>query len=273
MKKFVILVLLCAAFCSAKKPEMYVIDSENLHCVDTILVFSPSKAQNIPTMFLLHGYSDNYKTWSIKMDLQELSNKTGFRIICPDGFYASWYMDRKGEGEMKWRSFFWNELWPAMDKLYGLDPQKTFMDGLSMGGHGAMNIFLDHPERFCGAGSMSGVLDLKTNDGTDRYYPAFYAFPTSVEDCEGQSAFLRAQNVINASKEFGFDVKDKLIILSTGLQDYDFRHGTLNMAKSCEDLNLNYMAFYSPAIHNWPYWTWMIEYHIQWFTQHMEGRF
>lgn len=270
MRKLFVVLLLTAVFCSSKKPDTIVIESASLHCNDTVLVFSPSLEKNIPTLFLLHGYSDDYHAWSNHMDIRELSEKTGFRIICPDGFYASWYLDRKGEGEMKWRTFFWEELWPLINDKYGLDPGKTFIDGLSMGGHGAINIFLDHPECFCGAGSMSGVLDLMKNDGTGRYYPVVYRYPATIEDCEGQSAYQRASRLIEASKEYGFNVSDKLIVLSTGIQDYEYRHGTMKMAEACDDLGLNYIAFYSPAVHSWKYWTWVIDYHIQWFIQHME---
>ena len=71
-----------------------------------------------------------------------------FRIICPDGFYKSWYLNNANPALMQWRTFFWEECWPEMDRRYGLKADKTFIDGLSMGGHGAMNLFLDHPERF-----------------------------------------------------------------------------------------------------------------------------
>ena len=43
--------------------------------------------------------------------------------------------------------------------------KKTFITGLSMGGHGAINLFLDDVSRFRAAGSMSGVLDLDYEKG------------------------------------------------------------------------------------------------------------
>jgi len=78
--------------------KMYVIESKNLKTNDTVLVFTPDrwsseKSHNTPALFLLHGWSGNWRNWGEKVDLQKLSNKWGFIIITPDGFYNSWYLD------------------------------------------------------------------------------------------------------------------------------------------------------------------------------------
>ena len=61
---------------------------------------------------------------------------------------------------MQWRDFFNKEFMPDITRQYNLCPNETFITGLSMGGHGAINLFIDNPELFRSAGSMSGVLDL-----------------------------------------------------------------------------------------------------------------
>ena len=63
--------------------ELIVIESQNLKCNDSVLVFTPiqyasNKTQTLPTLFLLHGWSGCYKDWSNKHDIQEISNRTGF---------------------------------------------------------------------------------------------------------------------------------------------------------------------------------------------------
>ena len=130
---FAALLLLVPEF--ARAGRMIVVESPLLHCNDTILVYSPGgddQAKDIKTVFLLHGYSGNYSDWSSHMDLQDLSDRTGFRIICPDGFYRSWYIDNADPAQMQWRSFFWKEAWPLLDAAYGLKPDRTFITGLSM---------------------------------------------------------------------------------------------------------------------------------------------
>ena len=93
-------------------------DSPNLHCTDSVLVFSPSAEKDLPTLFLLHGFSGKYSDWSRHTDLQAAAESSGFRIICPDGFYKSWYFNDANPANMQWRTFFWEECWPELDKRY-----------------------------------------------------------------------------------------------------------------------------------------------------------
>lgn len=259
--------LLAGGICNAKqKPEMIVIDSPNLGKTDTTLVFSPRKATN--TLILLHGRSGNYRNWPEKTDLQKICNETGFRIICPDGFRAGWYVDNPGG--MKWRTFFWEELWPLLDKKYGLDPDRTFIDGLSMGGHGAMNIFLDHPERFRGAGSMSGVLNLshsktcgkdiaKANGGMLpnpdilREWSAVERLPYLKEVCGGK-------------------VREKVLLVSSGTEDR-YAKTAAQFCDKCEELGYRHILMLSPGKHKWTVWVWTLKYHLDWFSQASDGGF
>ena len=168
MKKLILAAALLLATFTMKAQELIVISSDLLKCDDSILVFTPKEydkcdsgtGEAIPTLFLLHGWSGCYRNWADKSDLQGVSDRFGFRIICPDGFYNSWYADNVDKDKMQWRSFFDRELYPQMVEKYNLDPEKTFITGLSMGGLGAINIFLDDISRFRAAGSMSGVLDI-----------------------------------------------------------------------------------------------------------------
>lgn len=254
---------------------LHVIESPNLHCNDTIAVYSPQNAgKDIPTLFLLHGWGGNYSDWGSNTDLQAVCEEFGFRIICPDGFHDSWYMDKTDSTQMKWRSFFWEELWPLMDEQYGLLDDRTFIDGLSMGGHGAMNIFLDHPDLFRGAGSMSGVLDLRHSGGSRELIPPMLG-AESIEDpvCDAQSAVNRIERILEicgpSAKMGGED--SKAIVVSCGSIDKTFLPATQEFAARCDELGIACLALYSPARHRWPYWTWVLPYHLSWFKEAYEG--
>ena len=188
-------------------------DSPNLHCTDSVLVFSPSAEKDLPTLFLLHGFSGKYSDWSRHTDLQAAAESSGFRIICPDGFYKSWYFNDANPANMQWRTFFWEECWPELDKRYGLKADKTFIDGLSMGGHGAMNIFLDHPERFRGAGSMSGVLVLHHSGTSKEIIPGILGVESIYDPvCAAESAINRLERIGDAAPQ-------KIILISCGTED------------------------------------------------------
>lgn len=241
-------------------------NSPNLKQTDSVLVFSPDGANaDTPALVLLHGRSGRYNTWSQKMDLQALSRETGFRIICPDGFRKGWYLDV--EGGMLWRTFFWEELWPVLVEKYGMKPDRTFIDGLSMGGHGAMSVFLDHPDRFRGAGSMSGVLNL-THSGTAPKDIAKMVGRDSIPqtDLLKWSAVNRLDRLAQVCPD---DFKEKLLLVSCGDRDKRYVPTAQDFADSCRAKGYRYIHLVSPGKHEWPVWTWTIRYHLDWFRQAM----
>ena len=235
-------------------------DSPNLHCTDSVLVFSPSAEKDLPTLFLLHGFSGKYSDWSRHTDLQAAAESSGFRIICPDGFYKSWYFNDANPANMQWRTFFWEECWPELDKRYGLKADKTFIDGLSMGGHGAMNIFLDHPERFRGAGSMSGVLVLHHSGTSKEIIPGILGVESIYDPvCAAESA-------INRLERIGEQAPQKIIVISCGTED-KLMIASKEFEQRCTELGVPHITLYSPGKHNWTYWVWLLPYHLKFFSE------
>lgn len=252
------LIVLTAPLSGAQ--ELFVFDSPNLHCTDSVLVFSPSEGKDLPTLFLLHGFGGKYSDWSRHTDLQAAANSSGFRIICPDGFYKSWYLNDANPANMQWRKFFWEECWPAMEKRYGLKADKTFVDGLSMGGHGAMNLFLDHPERFRGAGSMSGVLGLHHSGGSKEIIPGILGVESIYDPvCAEQSAINRLYRVGTAAPQ-------KIIVISCGTED-KFMIASKEFEQRCTELGIPHVTLYSPGKHTWQYWVWLLPYHLKFFSE------
>ncbi len=262
-------VLLLAAVLPVRAFNLHVIESRHLGCNDTVLVYTPQAVvgqKNLPTLILLHGYSGDYHDWQKHMDLQELSDRTGFRIITPDGFYGSWYFDQAGEGTMQWRKFFWEDFWPMIDGHYGLAADKTFISGLSMGGHGAMNIFLDKPERFRGAGSMSGVLNLIYTGGSKFLIPKLLG-REKLEDCADECAVNRLDRLQARCPDWA----DKLLVITCGTEDRSFVLAADEFTDRCREMGLRHIYLLSPGGHNWSYWPWVVNLHLRWFGEKIAG--
>lgn len=250
--------------------RIHIIESPNLHCNDTVVVYSPEASANhrdCPALFLLHGWGGKWSSWEEHSDLQAVSNRFGFRIICPDGFKDSWYINKTDETGILWRNFFWDELWPLMESEYGLNPTMTFIDGLSMGGHGAINIFLDRPDLFAGAGSMSGVLDLKYSAGSKELIPPMVG-ATHIEDpeCKAIGAIHRLERLVDVCGE---GASGKVLVISCGSSDTKFLPASEDFVRKCLEMNLKHIALFSPGKHRWNYWTWVLPYHIDWFSQNI----
>lgn len=246
---------------STTAQEQIIIESQYLKCNDTVLVFTPSNVnEKSPTLFLLHGWSGAYSNWSSKTDIQKVSDKFGFRIITPDGFYNSWYLNNIDPNKMQWRTFFDKELYPKMKERYNLDAKRTFITGLSMGGHGAINIFIDDTTRFRAAGSMSGVLNLQDtrlkktqmNEVLGTYSPENSLFDSS-------SAINRLDS-IKGSK--------KMMVISCGAQD-GLAKSSKDFAERCNQMEITNTLIISPGNHTWDYWIFALDLHLFLFEKYL----
>ncbi len=274
MKKILLALLGMTLALSAGAQELIVIESRHLPCNDSVLVFVPQRFEAnyapeycveccgdpdpVPTLFLLHGWSGCYRDWSDHYDLQKIADQSGFIIICPDGFYDSWYVNENNPDGMQWRAFFHEELYPKMKEKYWMDPEKTFITGLSMGGHGAINVFLDDPAKFRAGGSMSGVLDLAYEKGgiglTERLGP--FDDPANRRHAEES-----AVNRIERAKDSG-----KLMLVSCGYSDSLFG-ASREFCQRCKELGVPYIEVYSPGTHSWKYWGYALQLHLWYFTR------
>jgi putative tributyrin esterase len=116
-------------------------------------------ADRHPTLYLLHGMSDDHTIWVRRTSIERYVAPLGLAVVMPTvhrGFYTD-----MAHGYKYW-TFISEEL-PALARaFFPLSPAReaTFVAGLSMGGYGAFKLALAHPERYAAAASLSGVLDL-----------------------------------------------------------------------------------------------------------------
>ncbi|MCL2726867.1 MAG: esterase family protein [Bacteroidales bacterium] len=260
--------------------ERIVISSSYLKTNDTILVFTPTKSiptrsipkgftpegpqdlPSYPTLFLLHGWSGNYSNWSARVPLQEVSNKFGFIIVCPDGFYNSWYMNSSDPQGMQWRDFFDKELYPTIQERYHTVPESTFITGLSMGGQGALNLFIDDPLRFRAAGSMSGVMDLRQTSLTNSEIAKVLG-PFTVDNPR-----FYTESVINRIENL--QGSDKLLVISCGYDDIYSIHSE-ELAQKCKKLKIPHVLLLTPGNHSWKYWDFALDMHLTIFSKILKG--
>jgi S-formylglutathione hydrolase FrmB len=245
--------------------EQMVLSSPFLQTNDTVLVFTPKGYQphkSFPTLYLLHGWSGDYSNWGARVPLQEVANKFGFVIVCPDGFYNSWYVNSSDPQGMQWRQFFDKELYPTIEARYRTTPDSTFITGLSMGGHGALNIFIDNPSRFRSAGSMSGVMDLRrTSLSNTEVAKVLGPFTTENPRFYVESAIHRVEKLQGSQK---------LLVISCGYEDVYSVHSE-ELAQKCRRLNIPHAFLLTPGNHTWKYWEFALDMHITLFNRIIKG--
>ena len=258
MKKSIIVVLLFfVAFAHAQQQIVY--NSKNLPRADTTRVYVPknlSPGEKTPMIFLLHGYSGNYKQWDNIMDAQKYADNYRFIIVCPDGLFDSWYLNSPVKTDSQFETFFFEELWPDMMKRYNPDTSKIFISGLSMGGHGALYLFLKHPEKFRSAGSTSGVVDI---EGTSTKYALMGLLgQPSGDNLNAWKAHSVVGNIAklqNTKKTFIFDC---------GANDPFYKMNT-ELKATCDSLKIPATFISQPGAHNKAYWKGSIKQHFDFY--------
>ncbi|MBZ5856547.1 alpha/beta hydrolase [Flavihumibacter profundi] len=244
--------------------------------VDTINIFSAAMKRNIkaiviqpsntperkafPVFYLLHGFGGKYSLWINKVpQLQQLSDKYGCIIVCPDGGYTTLYFDNPLDSSSKFESHFIGELMPYIEKHYPTLNDRKFraISGNSMGGFGAYYLASRHLDLFYAAGSMSGVLDLN---------------PFSPNSPISKKVTDTTCCKVNWDKFTAFNIADSLkpgqirLIMDCGLDDYLLQVNR-NVHKKLMDRRIAHDYIERPGRHEWDYWKNAVEFQLLFFRK------
>ncbi len=121
----------------------------------------PAQQREIPTLYLLHGYSDDHSAWMRQSSIERhvASLAPDFAVIMP-AVDHSFYTDRK-MGNRYW-TFVSQELPTAIASIFPLSAKRedNYVAGLSMGGYGTLKLALNFPERFRAAAAFSAATNM-----------------------------------------------------------------------------------------------------------------
>ncbi|MFA6276550.1 MAG: alpha/beta hydrolase family protein [Pedobacter sp.] len=263
MKRLILLITILTFCCSVFAQEQIIYQSKNLPKADTTWIFKPKqykKLGKLPVIFLLHGYSGNYKQWNGIMDAQKYADEYGFIIVCPDGLFSSWYLNSPAKTDWQYETFFFDELYSDIKQKYKVDNQNIFISGLSMGGHGALYLFIKRPELFSGAGSTSG--GVKLSDGFGKFgLGELLGNPSSDNDL-----WKKFSVIDNIDKLKG---NTKPIIFDCGSSDF-FYASNNQLKQKCDELKLNATYISQPGAHNKVYWAKSIKQQFEFFKTQLK---
>ena len=107
-----------------------------------------------PTLWLLHGASDNHTIWQRRTSIERYAAPLGLAVVMPNAHLSS-YADMAHGG--KYYTYISQELPEKMRAMFPLSDKRedNFIAGLSMGGTGTLVYALNHPERFAAAAVLS----------------------------------------------------------------------------------------------------------------------
>lgn len=258
---------------SSKAQEKWIIPSEYLAPSDTVLVFKPkayNEKEKFPLVYLLHGYSENYRQWSQTTDLQKLADQYGFIIVTPDGF-TSYYINSPTNKNSQYEDFFFKELVPKVHRSFNIDDKNIFISGLSMGGYGALRYFIVHPDYFNTAGSTSGALEIEYPN-FQKVSQHFWQNNRLIDDLTANMGNPKTANwsqySISTLLKQHPDFK-KAFIFDCGTEDILYSNSA-KLKQQTNGLKIPATFISQPGDHNTEYWNKSIEHHFIYFQQHLK---
>ncbi|MFN0291477.1 alpha/beta hydrolase [Pedobacter helvus] len=263
--KLILMILILGVSHLYAQDTVTVFSTKNLKQTDSVLVFKPQQTSlgKSPVVYLLHGHNANYKSWSKLADLQKLANQYQFIVVCPDGLKKSWYLNSPDKDSLQYEAFFLDELMPTINQKYKVDAKNVFVTGASMGGFGAMYMITKYPDLFAGAGSTSGVLNLRYSafrKTTIAYLLGVYSEQNKLYDDYSPI------NNIQALKGL-----DKALIFDTGTEDYLYITSK-QFRQKCDDLKIKATYIAQPGGHTGGYWSKSIVKHFEFFAAHLSQK-
>ncbi len=244
--------------------DEFTLSAEYIPYKNRIIVFTPKKYKpwkQYPAVFLLHGHTGDYRSWDQLIGLQQYADDYKFIFICPDGFYESYYFDSPVKKQWQYETHFLNDVYPEILNRYSIDTSAIFITGLSMGGSGAMYLFLRNPDLFKSAGSSSGVLSLhysgnKTKCLSDLIGP----YEENKDRFDTYSPFFYIENIKKT---------DKHIIFDCGTEDHLYEANNI-FRKLCDEHGVKATYISQPGKHEAGYWKESIIAHFDFFQKQVE---
>lgn len=223
-----------------------------------------NKKQNkecYPTLYLLHGFSDDHTIWSRRTSIERYVAELGIAVVMPDVDH-SFYTDMK-YGKAYW-SFLTEELPRKACEFFPLSDKRedNYVAGLSMGGYGAMKWALNKPEQFAAAATLSGVVDLNSEisnmeEGNPLSQTLFNAFGD--ENIEGTM-----HDVLYLLKKIDQSEGNKpKIYQACGTEDFLYE-GNVAFKTIAEQTHLDVVTTFDSGAHEWGYWDRHIQKVLEW---------
>jgi S-formylglutathione hydrolase FrmB len=221
-----------------------------------------ARRRPIPTLWLLHGLSDDHTIWQRRTSIERYVAPLNLAVVMPNGF-RGFYTDM-AHGYPYWTHL--SEEIPRLARAFfplSAAREENFAAGLSMGGYGAFKLAFKRPEMFAAAASLSGGLDIA---GT----PA-HALGDAFRRRELMDTFgpLRAipgsdNDLFALAKKFAKSKGPKPALYQCcGTEDGLYPHN-LRFREHARSLGLDLTYEEGPGGHDWGFWDRWIQRVLDW---------
>ena len=147
------------------------------YCVFLPPTYDSNPARRYPALYFLHGMGENAQTllnaggWNLIEDLWEQKRIGEFLIVAPSGGRSFFINSR--DGKVRYEDFFIREFIPFIETHYRIRAGRRYrgLEGISMGGYGALHLAFRYPQLFGSVSVHSAALVAKLPEEIDASGP------------------------------------------------------------------------------------------------------
>jgi S-formylglutathione hydrolase FrmB len=231
------------------------------YCVILPPSFDADKSLRFPILYFLHGLGDNEQflvhsgLWNVVEDMRDKHELKDFLIATPDGG-AGFYINSK-DGKNRYEDFLIQEFFPFIEKRYRASPGRAnrAIDGVSMGGFGALHLAFRHPQLFSSASAHSAAIIEKIpsfasnipQSPRTRIFGGVFGDPLDPVFWEQNSPLTLARTANLAGLKIYFDCGDE--------DDYGFEAGATALDKILTARHIPHEFHLYPGRHDFTYFS------------------
>ena len=213
-----------------------------------------------PTLYLLHGLSDDHTIWLRRTSIERYVAPLGLAVVMP-AVHRSFYTDME-RGYRYW-TFISEELPSICRSFFPLSDRRedNFVAGLSMGGYGAFKLALSCPDRFAAGASLSGAVDIAAHNDAKEVQSN-----PEAENIFGDLSKIRGSrnDLFHLARQVAeSDGPKPKLFQCVGTEDFLYRDN-IRFRDFAKELNLDLTYEEGPGIHEWGFWDKMIQRVLEW---------
>lgn len=225
--------------------------------------YDRDKARRYPLVVFLHGLNNTERDWEaegMQARLEELraAGKVGDFVVAAPFGANSFYLNAKGGAA--YEDAIVKDFIPFVERQYraGGKPALRVIEGLSMGGYGALLIAFKHPEMFAGVAAHSAALfdglPQAPAAGGDRLASFRYALATRLFGTPPDEEYFRVNSPLHLARQSPARLKNLKIYFDVGDADrYNFQPGNQQLDAALSAAGVRHEFHLAPGPHGWAF--------------------
>ncbi|HYG08734.1 MAG TPA: alpha/beta hydrolase-fold protein, partial [Pyrinomonadaceae bacterium] len=225
--------------------------------------YDKNSSQRYPLVIFLHGLNNDERDWEsrcieTKLESLRAASKVGeFIVAIPYGANSFYLNARDGT---RYEDAIVRDFLPFVDKTYRTlpSPRSRLIEGISMGGYGALLIAFKHPELFAGVAAHSAALfdelPQAPKSPEDRSGKYRYDLATKLFGAPPDPAFFQANNPLHLARTNASAIKRLKIYFDIGESDrYGFERGNAQLSAVLKAAGVAHEYTLAPGAHGWSF--------------------